>query len=143
MSNEQGGSSTGTKVLWGILIALAAILVLIAAFLIGTAFAGGDSSQSGGESAPPTAGAEYLPVPTAIPGQPALMSLAYLNVRQGPGTENASYGLMQPGQSAQVVGKNADATWWQINFPSGAGGVGWCSAEYVATQNTQDVPVVE
>ncbi|MGD9093976.1 MAG: hypothetical protein PVF74_14095, partial [Anaerolineales bacterium] len=105
MSTEQGGSST--KILWAILIILAAVMVFFAAFLIGTAFAGSDASQPEGDTGAPGEEPQFLLVPTAIPGQPALMSLAYLNIRQGSGTDFLSYGLMQPGQTAQVVGKNA------------------------------------
>jgi uncharacterized protein YraI len=118
-------------------------MVFFAAFLIGTAFAGSDASQPEGDTGAPGEEPQFLLVPTAIPGQPALMSLAYLNIRQGSGTDFLSYGLMQPGQTAQVVGKNAEQTWWAINYPSGTDGIGWCSAEYVVTQDAEEVPVIE
>jgi uncharacterized protein YgiM (DUF1202 family) len=143
MTTEGQGSSNGTKVLWGILIALAALLVLFAAFLIGGALAGSNASQPGEDTGSPGGDIQYLPVPTPASDQPALMSGTSLNVREGPGTEYASYGLLQPGQMAQVVGKNAAGTWWAISIPQVPDGRGWCSADYVITQNVESVPVIE
>lgn len=53
-----------------------------------------------------------------------------LNVRNGPGTSFAQIATLATGQTVGLTGRNADATWLQINLPSG--GVGWISGLYIA-----------
>ncbi len=48
-----------------------------------------------------------------------------VNVRSGPGTEYALVGQMAKGATAAVRGKSADGAWWQIDYPSAPGGLGW------------------
>ncbi len=50
-----------------------------------------------------------------------------------------------PGVSGEVSGKSADAAWWQVKISTqySPDGFGWVSADYVTTQNTEAVPVVE
>ena len=83
------------------------------------------------------------PVPTPAPGQPSVTASTLLNVRSGPGTQYPSYGLLQPGQSALAVGTNADTSWYAIELPAAPDGAGWVSAEYVVTESTENLPVIE
>jgi len=83
------------------------------------------------------------PVPTPEPGQPTVTATTLLNVRAGPGTQHPSYGLLQPEQSALAVGTNADGSWYAIELPAAPDGIGWVAAEYVETENTENLPVIE
>lgn len=82
-------------------------------------------------------------VPTPEPGQPSVTALALLNVREGPGTNYPSYGMLRPSQSAIAVGTNADASWYAISIPPAEDGIGWVSAEYVIAENTAELPIIE
>lgn len=68
-----------------------------------------------------------------------------LNVRSGPGVEYPVIGGLSEGQSAQVVGRNPEGTWWLIVYPSNSDGRGWVSAkeDYSTPSNTEQVPVAE
>lgn len=77
------------------------------------------------------------------PGQPQLPSTGYVvnmtnnvNVRSQPTTGSALLGTLRAGQSAQVVGRNSGATWWQINYNDT---VGWVSAAYASIQPGADL----
>jgi len=89
----------------------------------------------------------YTVVPPAPPpsGVPAAMAVEYVNVRTGPGTTYPVLGVASPGASAEVSGKSADGAWWQVVIPAqySSSGYGWVSADYVVTQNTDSVPVVD
>ncbi len=64
-----------------------------------------------------------------------------VNIRSQPSTGGALLGQLPRGQSAAVVGRNASATWWQINR---GGIVGWVSAAYAQVQagaNYSSIPV--
>ncbi len=65
-----------------------------------------------------------------------------LNVRTGPGTNFAIAGILQLGQTAPITGRDAGSTWWQIEFSSAPGSVGWISVPYVSTTgDCSNVPV--
>jgi len=89
----------------------------------------------------------YASVPPAPPpsGAPAATAIEYVNVRTGPGTNYPVLGVASPGASAEVSGKSADGAWWQVKIPTqySSSGFGWVSADYVITQNTDSVPVVD
>jgi hypothetical protein len=42
-------------------------------------------------------------------------------------------GNLVQGASANIAGKNAESTWWYIDFPSGVGGHGWVSMSVVTS----------
>jgi len=92
---------------------------------------------------PPTQEAVTPPAPPA--GVPAAMAIEYVNVRTGPGTNYPVLGVAAPGAAAEVSGKSADGAWWQVKVSTTAisSGLAWVSADYVVTQNTESVPVVE
>lgn len=64
-----------------------------------------------------------------------------INVRAGPGTDYASIGKLQAGESAPAVGRSPGGDWVQILYPQGQGGVGWVYAYLVTV--TGFLPVVE
>ena len=132
-------SSITTKVI------LILIIVIVIAFTVlilnrtGVISLGGgsdnDASSGNGETA--------LVVPTPVPGSPSLIANTEIDVRNGPGSEFESIGLLGQGQSAQVVGVNSDRTWWAINITSPDYETGWVADQYVTTSNTDNVPVIE
>jgi uncharacterized protein YraI len=64
-----------------------------------------------------------------------------VNLRSGPGTNFSRLGTIPAGQTASVIGRTTDATWWQVNFN---GIVGWAAAQYARIQtgvNVNGIPV--
>jgi uncharacterized protein YraI len=61
-------------------------------------------------------------------------------IRNGPGTQFARVGLLSVGGVAQVIGRNSNNTWWQVNFN---GLVGWVSGGFttVNSSNVNGLPV--
>lgn len=84
---------------------------------------------------------QAVPITGGQPGATGyiLTSLASLNVRRAPGVGNARVGALQPGQTAQVIGRNADSTWWQITFD---GVTGWVSAAFSELQPGANVNLI-
>jgi uncharacterized protein YgiM (DUF1202 family) len=68
----------------------------------------------------------------------------FVNVRAQPDINSQLLGQLNKGQSAPVRGKNADGTWFQINFPSAPGGAAWVlGAVAQLTGDTNTLPVVQ
>jgi uncharacterized protein YraI len=95
--------------------------------------------------AAPPASETVTPPPPPPSGAPAAMTIDYVNVRSGPGTSYPVLAVAPPGASSEVTGKSSDGGWWQVKIPTeiSADGLGWVSADWVVTQNTDSVPVVE
>ena len=68
--------------------------------------------------------------------------MAQINVRIGPGTGQASLGLVDPGQKVQVVGRDESGQWYAILFPTGPQGLGWVTAAYVQVPDAASLPVI-
>ncbi|MFQ5613537.1 MAG: FHA domain-containing protein [Anaerolineae bacterium] len=82
--------------------------------------------------------------PTASPaGTPQGQVTTDLNVRLGPGTGYSVVGLLEAGETVDIVGKNAEGTWWQIVFPDGPGGRAWIAARFAPADNPALVPIIE
>lgn len=64
-----------------------------------------------------------------------------LNVRQGPGTNFPTLGTLTAGDPLQIIGRNADSTWWAITYN---GGTAWVFGELIAIQgDTSQVPLMD
>lgn len=63
-----------------------------------------------------------------------------LNVRGGPGTNYPIVVALPGGTTVDIIGKNADGSWWYIAFN---GNTGWVSAPFTTSSNTEDVAVVD
>jgi uncharacterized protein YraI len=88
---------------------------------------------------PEAATPEATPTPVAAPATPATVT-TNANVRSGPGTEFPIIGGTVTGQTISIIGRNAEGTWYLLDF--GAGATGWVSAELVANPPAADaVPV--
>ena len=92
--------------------------------------------------APPATSSEAPPPPPA--GSPTATAVDAINVRSGPGTTYPVLVVAPAGASGAVSGKSSDGQWWQVKISTSyaADGLGWVSADYVTTQNTESVPVV-
>lgn len=80
-----------------------------------------------------------------VPAEPMVTALVGVNVRSGPGVEYVpSIGWLARGQSARIIGRNAEGSWWQIEYPPDTAQRGWVSArpQYTSAPNAQDAPVV-
>jgi uncharacterized protein YgiM (DUF1202 family) len=80
---------------------------------------------------------------TPTPAGPTGRVIQRLNVRSGPGTTFETLGLLEPGAVVSLIGKNATASWFQIDYPAGLNGHGWVTAQYVQTDATADLPVLD
>jgi len=134
--NETAKSSTGRTILYIILVIIGIGLVLLVGILLGQAL----GPRQGVDDTPPT-----VVVPTPAPDTPYAVANTAVNVRAGPGTNYPIYGVAQPGQSAEVVGKSPDSAWWTIKVPTTVSpdGQAWVSAEYTTANNVENVPVIE
>ena len=82
--------------------------------------------------------------PAPAPGTPTgrVTAPKGVNIRSGPGTNYPVIGLAPFGAEAEIVGRSADGQWWAANIPAAPQGIGWASADFVAVQNAEDVPVI-
>jgi uncharacterized protein YraI len=95
------------------------------------------------QEAPAAADVPTLSAPTAQPGFPTMTALVSLNVRTGPGTNYPVVGAFGAGQTATIVGKSQDGSWWKIQCPAGTGSECWASAQpqYATAVNVEGVLV--
>jgi uncharacterized protein YraI len=102
------------------------------------------------ETAPPAQGTPAAS-PTPLAGISA-KTVEKVNVRSGPGTGFNPLGMIDPGSSLTLTGKNETGTWLQIFKSGGPGDRGWVSAAYVKVEgdtallpvfNELGTPVVE
>ncbi|MEM7345318.1 MAG: SH3 domain-containing protein [Chloroflexota bacterium] len=66
-----------------------------------------------------------------------------LNVRSGPGVNFPRVGALTPNDQIKIIGRNADSSWWQINYPSDSEAVAWISAGFGVAVNTDQVVLVD
>jgi hypothetical protein len=87
-----------------------------------------------------------IPIPTATPLPPppkpiAVASQSGVNLRSGPGVNYPRIGRLPLGGSLEIVGRNADFSWWLVATPGG--GVAWLSDMAVAAAYADErIPVV-
>lgn len=83
------------------------------------------------------------PVPTATPVELNLKVVKELvNCRSGPGVVFELINELEEGQTARVVGRNADSTWWYIRDPGNPGGKCWISADVTEISGeTGELPI--
>ncbi len=79
------------------------------------------------------------PTPTGPQGRVSQL----LNVRSGPGTTYELLGMLQPDTTVSLTGKDATASWFQISYPKGPGGHGWVTSQYVQTNASGQLPVLD
>ena len=69
---------------------------------------------------------------TALPA-PRVVAKSQANLRQGPGTAYPVVGSMAGGEQADVLGRNAESTWWQVALANGT--EGWVNASLVTAND--------
>jgi uncharacterized protein YgiM (DUF1202 family) len=74
---------------------------------------------------------------------PAGSIIQRLNVRSGPGTTFELLGLLEPGSLVSLTGKNSTSSWFQIYYPASSSGVGWVTSQFVQTDATANLPVLD
>lgn len=97
----------------------------------------------------PVIPAGELPPPAEVPppgaSEPQATAIEPINVRSGPGSTYTSYGVVASGTTGRVIGVSQDGAWWVVAVSTAVApdGMGWVSAAYVTTANTEGVPVIE
>ena len=89
-----------------------------------------------------SAGAAVPLEATPTPAGPVGRVLQRLNVRSGPGLTFDSLGMLEPDAIVSLTGKNLTASWFQILYPAGPGGIGWVTAQYIQA-DAADLPVLD
>jgi uncharacterized protein YgiM (DUF1202 family) len=133
-----------------------ALLVLIAGLLAQLSAGGSASWAAPGQDAErqtvPTRTPTPRPVtptsppPTSPPSAPPTPAPAMVTVRadtdiyDGPGSDYAIVGSLKAGARAVVVGRNADSSWWQIEFEADKGWI--ADAAVTANPAARNAPVV-
>lgn len=96
-----------------------------------------------GENAPLIqVGSAMTATPVPTDRLPLVQAVANVNVRSGPDLRAEKIGILQNGQTAEVVGRSEDNFWWAIRLPEASSSVGWISRDYVVARNADDVPVI-
>jgi uncharacterized protein YraI len=74
--------------------------------------------------------------------QPCMvMASTRINIRSGPDTTYGIMGILPLGETVPVNGRNADTTWWRIEYDSL---IGWVFAELTYPEgDCEDIPVAE
>lgn len=133
------GEDESTGLRWGLVGVIIGLgVVLVVAILLLSRFFSGPSGSSPTET--PTVSTTITV--TVTPGPASVIALSNVSVRSGPAEQYPVIGVLPAGTSAQVTGKNAAGTWWQISAPNVQGNQGWVPDEQVKTSNTSTVPVV-
>lgn len=107
----------------------------------------------------PTATPVLTPTPAAVNGSPVseaasaqaeeagtnnsaqVVSSGTVNIRSGPGTNYPVIGALEANVSLPIVGRNPDASWWQIKMADET--LGWVANTVVNATNADEVPVAE
>ncbi len=82
------------------------------------------------------------PTETPTPGRPMVTaSDTNVNLRAGPGTNYPKAGVLRQGESLEIVGRNADSSWWQV---SAVDGFKWVAAGVTTADNVvSELPLVD
>lgn len=84
------------------------------------------------------------PPPTNTPAPPSVTLLQTMNIRGGPGTNYPVIGSGAAGDTALIMGKNDDGSWFQIEFPAAADGAGWIYGPLIQVNGqTQGIEVAQ
>lgn len=89
----------------------------------------------------PVIPAPNLDIQAASPGAKPIVTAAQnnINIRSGPGTGYAIVSVLPAGQSLEIVGRNADSSWWQVPLPTG---FGWVAAKVTtASPVNENIPI--
>ena len=91
--------------------------------LVGSLTPGGPTATAPGTALPGSTPTATTAAATAC--SPMVTANLNANVRKGPSTDYDAVGALLTQQSARVAGRNAEGSWWYIEFPAGPGGKAW------------------
>ncbi len=96
---------------------------------------------------PPTATPFASPTPVQPTATPTVQPIegqvtAPVNVRPNPSLLGEPLGLLEANSVVQVIGQNAEGTWYRVLYPAAAEGTGWVAAQYVAVANPDLIPIL-
>lgn len=97
---------------------------------------------------PPTGTATQTLIPTLTPTSTSVqlslrVTKELVNCRSGPGLVYNLINELKEGQSARVVGRNENSSWWYVRDPGNPNGHCWVSAEVTEVGgNTDELPVI-
>jgi hypothetical protein len=111
---------------------------------------GAPTEAPAGDSSPtPTAAVAVSDTPTATAApaatacSPIVTTTTDANVRSGPGQVYNILGAIPLGGTAPVAGRNAEGTWWYIQFAAGSGGHAWIAGSVTtATCIPNDLAII-
>jgi hypothetical protein len=99
----------------------------------------------------PTPSPSAIPIPpptntptatiTPTPIMPQVVSETPVNVRSGPGLNYPVIGALRPGEKLEVIGRDEQAAWWQVQLAGGV--VGWVSNSVVEASGVEGVPIAQ
>lgn len=88
-------------------------------------------------SPPPTL--TDTPAPTFTPTRfGVIRSRQRVNIRRGPGVDSATFESLAPGTEVQIIGQNADATWYSIRLDNAD--EGWVRADLLSIEAAPPLP---
>jgi uncharacterized protein YraI len=65
-----------------------------------------------------------------------------LNVRSGPGTDFNSLGTLNPQDVVNLIGKDSNGAWLQVEFAAGPDGKGWINAAFAQARGVENLPII-
>ncbi|TEU19048.1 MAG: LysM peptidoglycan-binding domain-containing protein [Anaerolineales bacterium] len=87
---------------------------------------------------PPTEPPAEMPIPEELK---PFVTVGSVDLFNGPSMDDEVVGALSPGESLEIVGRNADSSWWQVATPDG---LAWVAASVVTASNIDDrIPIVE
>jgi uncharacterized protein YraI len=102
-----------------------------------------EAEDQKGEKSSQESGAESHEAENSVQVEPFIRAKEAVRVRSGPGTDHLRIGRLSPGETARVVGRYSDSSWWQIEYAGADDGLGWVAAEFVTfVGNATSVPIV-
>lgn len=129
-------------VLAGTAVAGAILLAVVVVIFFGNSGGEGDTAR---RSNTPSSGAVVNPLTPQKGSGVQVRSIAAATVRTGPSIEFGEIGPLRSGQDLDVLGRNANSTWFEILFPPGSSFKGWvpATALRVPEQSIASIPVVD
>ena len=89
----------------------------------------------------PTPTPTETPIPTPTSSAPSVVVEKTVNLRSGPGTDYKVVGTLPIKQNFEIIGRNADSSWWQISVKNEPV---WVAASVVKAVNIdQEIEVIE
>lgn len=134
-SPDSGGLRRNLLIALGVVaVAIIALAFIFFRMLSGPGAPGASTGTPIVETTTPTA--------TTTPGLASATARVNTAVTSGPGPAYDTIGILQAGQTVEVIGRSEDSQWWVVRARNLPGGQGWVAANAVTIANAEGVPVV-